>query len=112
MEVKRQPVTVFYLTGPGANQRRQAENDRVRNMRYALEDPEEDKQRVVAEWEAWYAEVDDRFELGTGEQLRTLFFETRFARYWANLIRLDFGVSIRRIDDVQVNELIAGGVSR
>ena len=35
----------------------------------------------------------ERFEYDGWARLRVLFFETRFAAYWRNLLRLDFGVS-------------------
>lgn len=71
-----------------------AENARVRELRYPLEAPEEEKARVVAEWRRWHDEHRARFETSLGKNVRTLFFETRFARYWRNLVRLDFGVSL------------------
>src|SRR5690606_6211594 len=36
----------------------------------------------------------DRFEYSGSEKLRILCLDTRFARYWGNLIRADFGVSL------------------
>lgn len=76
------------------NQRRRAENDRVRHMRYALDAPEEEKSVVIGAWVDWFEEVHGRFEYTRGEHARIFFLETRFARYWANLVRLDFGVSL------------------
>ncbi len=95
----RRPLVDPFAKGPSPevraeNQRRNAENERIRGMRYALDAPEEAKQAVVAEWSAWFDEVRGRFELGNAERVRVFFLETRFARYWANLLKLDFGVSL------------------
>ncbi|MAE93921.1 MAG: hypothetical protein CL910_04610 [Deltaproteobacteria bacterium] len=76
------------------NQRRNAENEQVRSMRYALDAPEAEKERVIGEWNAWYAEAKPRFQPSGVDKLASFFLETRFARYWANLLRLDFGVSL------------------
>ena len=76
------------------NQARQVENNRFRSLRYDLDAPEAEKREVLAGWKAWYAEVGGRFEHGPAEKAGIFLFETRFARYWANLIRLDFGVSL------------------
>jgi len=45
-------------------------------------------------WQRWYEGRKARFEYGFGRRLAIFFFDTRFARYWENLIRLDFGVSL------------------
>ena len=76
------------------NQQRKAENERLRGLRYPLEAPEEEKQRVIAGWSAWFDEVAPRFEHTGFERVKIFFFETRFARYWSNLLRFDFGVSL------------------
>ncbi len=70
------------------------ENAIVREMRYALEDPEEKKQEVIAQWEEWLEARKERWEYSTPQKIRMFFFETRFATYWSNLTRLDFGVSL------------------
>lgn len=71
-----------------------AERSRLAALRYAFDAPEADKHAVVEAWRAWYAEVASRFEYRLVDKLRILFFDTRFATYWANLVRLDFGVSL------------------
>lgn len=95
----RRPLVDPFATRPSPeqrveNQRRNAENERVRSMRYALDAPEAEKQRVVGEWNAWYQEAEARFQSSRTEKFASFFLETRFARYWANLLRLDFGVSL------------------
>jgi peptide/nickel transport system permease protein len=70
------------------------ENAALRDLGYANDAPDADKQRVVSAWRSWYAEHAQRFQYSLPDKLRILFFETRFAVYWRNLSRLDFGVSL------------------
>jgi len=76
------------------NQVLEAENAGIRTRRYALEDPESEKQRVIQEWETWYAENQQRWDWSIADKARILLFDTRFATYWRNLLRLDFGISL------------------
>lgn len=71
-----------------------AERSRLSELRYPFDAPEEQKRQVVDGWRAWYAEVAPRFQLSTGGKVAVFFFDTRFATYWKNLARLDFGVSL------------------
>jgi peptide/nickel transport system permease protein len=48
---------------------------------------------VVASWKTWWGTHQTEFEHTPLESMRTLFLETRFAHYWSNLVRLDFGRS-------------------
>ncbi len=76
------------------NRRRDAENAQIRGMRYALEDSEDTKQAVVEQWLAWHRERQSRWEHTLLDKARIFFLDTRFATYWRNLLRLDFGVSL------------------
>ncbi len=49
---------------------------------------------MIASWKHWYADHHARFEHDTLDKLRIFFFDTRFAAYWHNLVRFDFGVSL------------------
>jgi peptide/nickel transport system permease protein len=70
------------------------ENAELRELRYAFDAPEAKKRDVVRAWKRWYGRNASRFEHGFWDKARMLFFETRFAHYWKNLVRLDFGVSL------------------
>jgi peptide/nickel transport system permease protein len=71
-----------------------AERSRLSELRYAFDAPEAQKRAVLQSWREWYDEVKPRFEFSAGQKLWILFFDTRFATYWKNLLRLDFGVSL------------------
>jgi peptide/nickel transport system permease protein len=72
----------------------EAETAKLRELRYALDAPEDEKRRVVQGWASWYEANQGRFRYGFADKVRILILDTRFARYWANLLQLDFGVSL------------------
>jgi peptide/nickel transport system permease protein len=72
----------------------QAEDGALRELRYPLDAPEAEKRRVVKAWLTWYDAHISRFRYSLRDELSIFFSDTRFARYWANLLRLDFGVSL------------------
>ncbi len=47
----------------------------------------------VGLWKVWYAERKQRWEWTGAERLGRQLFDTRFAKYWANLLRFDLGDS-------------------
>jgi peptide/nickel transport system permease protein len=71
-----------------------AESARLGQLKYAFDAPEAEKRSALLGWQSWYAEVAPRFEYRALDKLRIFFLDTRFATYWRNLIRLDFGVSL------------------
>ena len=71
-----------------------AERSRLSELRYAFDAPETEKRAVIEGWKKWYGEVRDRFDYSSGDKINILLFDTRFATYWRNLSRLDFGVSL------------------
>jgi peptide/nickel transport system permease protein len=71
-----------------------AESALLRPLRYAFDAPESEKRAVLNGWVNWYGGVKARFEYDAPARFRIFFLDTRFATYWRNLIRLDFGVSL------------------
>jgi peptide/nickel transport system permease protein len=71
-----------------------AERGRLRRLRYAFDAPEAEKRAVLLGWQSWYDEARPRFVYTRLDELRILLFDTRFATYWKNLVRLDFGISL------------------
>lgn len=70
------------------------ENAEIRGFSYAKSATDDEKGAVVGRLRAWYEQRRARFTLSTGQRLKVFFLETRFANYWKNLARLDFGVSL------------------
>jgi peptide/nickel transport system permease protein len=76
------------------NREVESENEQTRGLRYAADAPEPQKREVTQAWARWYEEHRARFEHGWKDKAGILFFDTRFAKYWKNLVHLDFGVSL------------------
>jgi peptide/nickel transport system permease protein len=72
-----------------------AENARVSQWTYPLHAPRSEREAVLANWNGWFSETAPRFERSLGSKVAMVFFETRFAKYWENLARLDLGTSTR-----------------
>ncbi|MDX2054718.1 MAG: ABC transporter permease [Polyangiaceae bacterium] len=70
------------------------ENSKLRVLRYPLDAEESKKLEVVRAWNAWFKENQARFSYTFGEKVKIFFTDTRFAKYWSNLARLDFGISL------------------
>ena len=72
-----------------------SENNLIAEWTYPLGASDEEIEATLAQWGTWYEENVDRFDHTGGEIFRRIFLETRFAKYWGNLARLDLGTSIR-----------------
>lgn len=70
------------------------------------DDGPEREAEVVAFWTGWRRENAASWEWSGAAKARILLFDTRFARYWGNLLRLDFGTSHR--DGRPVLQTVAG----
>ncbi len=71
-----------------------AENQRLGSWKVGSEGTSEDIDQLIAEkWMPWFEENRERYEYTGAEIVEILFLDTRFSKYWANLLRLDFGVS-------------------
>ena len=76
------------------NRKIEAENSYLDGLRYASTASETTKLEIIEKWKTWFAEHAARYEWNTLDKVRIFFLETRFAKYWQNLLRLDFGVSL------------------
>jgi len=74
---------------------REIDQERVmmRQWSFRFTDPEETKLAMIESWRKWYESNRDRYEYSFLEKVKIFFIDTRFAKYWANLVHLDFGVS-------------------
>ena len=69
------------------------ENERIKHWSWAESATATEIDDVKSKWRIWWSEKEDFFTYTTGEKANLFFLDTRFARYWGNLIALDFGVS-------------------
>ncbi len=75
------------------NRIRDTFNQSFKQWKCAAAAPEPCLAEANEKWQAWWAEHHAQFEYTAGESAYAFFFDTRFASYWYNLARLDFGVS-------------------
>lgn len=81
------------------DRRGDAREARARNREIAAANQQVKEQGLAAAdtaiptWKAWYSTQQARLELTGGQKLSRFVFDTRFAKYWDNLLHLDFGVS-------------------
>ncbi len=67
------------------------ENSMLRSWQVPMDiEDEEEREAAVAlmldeNWTPWFEEHYDRFDYSTSDKINIFFFDTRFARYWANL---------------------------
>ncbi|MBS0623502.1 MAG: ABC transporter permease [Verrucomicrobia bacterium] len=66
-------------------------NAKLISWRITLTDTDEQMEHKIQLLSQWYAQNKDRFELSSWGKTRTLFLETRFARYLSRVLFLDFG---------------------
>ncbi|MEZ6007570.1 MAG: ABC transporter permease [Planctomycetota bacterium] len=78
------------------------------DMTWAIEASPEERDPVVAKWQAWWKEREaDHTYSGFGQVWNRL-TDTQFAKYWSNLARGDMGRSIRtneRVSDMILSRL-------
>jgi peptide/nickel transport system permease protein len=75
------------------NQEIARENGRLLGKSFGVDDPAEHERATQAFWTDWFATSRARWDWSGSEKLGILLFDTRFAKYWWNLARLDFGIS-------------------
>jgi peptide/nickel transport system permease protein len=72
-----------------------AENREISDWTYELNASESEVDSVVSQWTSWLDEHRSRFERTTGEELGRVFLDTRFARYFGNLMPVEFSPRFR-----------------
>lgn len=70
-----------------------AANNEIRDWSFASDDPPERVTEVTESWKGWYATHGETWSYPGLSKAKIFFLDTRFAKYWGNLARLDFGVS-------------------
>jgi peptide/nickel transport system permease protein len=75
------------------NQAVARENGEAIKWTFTPEDDAEREAAVASYWTGWYGQNAERFSYSGGDKVRIFFTDTRFAKYWSNLVRLDFGIS-------------------
>lgn len=70
-------------------------NKEFRDWRCKPDAPADCMATIRPQWEQWFAKNQAQYSFESlSERLSVTFLDTRFATYWRNLLRLDFGVSV------------------
>jgi len=69
------------------------ENDTIKAWSFGAKAPEEEVTEVTSQWTQWYQDHAEDWDYDLQDKAGILVLDTRFAKYWANLAKLDFGVS-------------------
>jgi len=76
-----------------ADRERDDHNRMIEAWTFEQNATEQSESNVVASWTDYFETNAERWEYSVIECAGALFLDTQFAKYWSNLIRLDFGVS-------------------
>jgi peptide/nickel transport system permease protein len=68
-------------------------NSEIKAWSFGTDAPEAKQAEVIALWTGWYQVHGSDWKYDLGDKASILFLDTRFAKYWENLVHLDFGVS-------------------
>ncbi len=68
-------------------------NSAFRAWSFRTTDDAAKQTEIIGKWQAWYTEQASEWDYSNTDKLYIFFIDTRFAKYWHNLVRLDFGVS-------------------
>ena len=69
------------------------ENQKVKQWWWKKDSTDEEISTITQNWKTWWEKKRDHYEYTGQEKVMAFFFDTRFAKYWKNLLTLDFGVS-------------------
>lgn len=68
-------------------------NGQIRGWSFKADATPSDMESTAQQWSDWYQANGSDWQYGFGDKLQILILDTRFAKYWSNLARLNFGVS-------------------
>ena len=89
---------LIYKRGLNAEERAEVKriaknNSEFKSWSFGKNAPADTQAEVTAQWSQWYQVNAHNWNYSLGDKARILLMDTRFAKYWGNLVRLDFGVS-------------------
>lgn len=68
-------------------------NSEVRGWSFKPDATPAEANATVTQWTTWYEANASDWDYGTADRIAIFLFDTRFAKYWTNLAKLNFGVS-------------------
>ena len=76
-----------------ANKEIRKANAKLKAFTYTEKADEGRIEAVKAFWSNWWSDNESDWDYSTADKVGIFFLDTRFAKYWGNLLRLDFGKS-------------------
>jgi len=86
------------------NRARVKENRLVGTFQWKQSDPPEKRDEVIAKWNAWHAEHQERWEWSGWDKAKLTIWDTQFGHYWGRLLKGDLGIS--HVHKKPVTELV------
>lgn len=97
MNAQRRVISKYKIDNDEAtrelNKKIDVENEQIKRMSLKSLDNETIMKEKILLWNSWYDTVKYRYERSFNDKIKMFFFETRFAKYWSNLFKFDFGIS-------------------
>jgi peptide/nickel transport system permease protein len=89
----RRPEVIYGEIPPDVRERNQEVRKEQARLRRIFRDPRTTELEKLGLWQAWADEHAAEWEYSTGDKVEMFLLETRFAKFWANLLSFDLGTS-------------------
>ncbi len=89
----RRPEVIYGEIPPDVRERNREVRREQTRLRRIFRDPNTTQWQKLDQWQAWADEHVAEWEYSTGDKVRMFLLETRFAKFWANLLSFDLGTS-------------------
>lgn len=89
----RRPEVIYGEIPPDVRERNRKVRQEQTRLRRIFKDTRTTEEEKLDLWKAWADEHAAEWEYSTGDKVRMFLFETRFAKFWANLLSFDLGTS-------------------
>jgi peptide/nickel transport system permease protein len=89
----RRPEVIYGEIPPDVRERNRAVRREQTRLRRIFQDTRTTEAEKLELWQAWADEHAAEWAYSTGDKVRMFFLETRFAKFWANLLSFDLGTS-------------------
>lgn len=89
----RRPEVIYGEIPPDVRARNREVRQEQTRLRRIFRDQRTTEEEKLELWQAWADEHAAEWDYSTGDKISMFFLETRFAKFWANLLSFDLGTS-------------------
>jgi peptide/nickel transport system permease protein len=89
----RRPEVIYGEIPPDVRERNREVRREQTRLRRIFRDPRTTEAEKLEQWQAWADEHAAEWNYSTGDKVEMFLLETRFAKFWANLLSFDLGTS-------------------